>query len=447
LTAANHAADNGISRAFGDKQAKASDCRTLPMLISHDFLPSLDRRGPERQARFGLSTTTLFVIGAYFAITFGLALSAPFPTMIDELQHFSVIRAQFEQPTIFPDWSRYRVLSAGDLTQWSTVPNYINHPSLYYLLLAPLMAITGNPLVFRLVNVMLSTGALTIVVIAANRRFAHDVVPPTLFAIIAACFPKAAVVGGMINNDNLAAVAAAALFAGLLSVPGEAWWIASALAIAGWTKLTVFVALAAIACASLVLRLLRRDRQRRDLLPLIAGTGAGILVGAIPYIVTFLRIGQLVWVCEAAWRIPLAARVHLDFAGFSRHFLEILALKWPAGEGVYPFWAAVAGLGTLLIMAIIGLRDTVLRPLGMAYAAGVVVLFMVHLAFAWHAFRTMGDLTIVQTRYYGALWPGVALTATAGARRIGRHWRPAEWIMAAICLSPTILGGMIFAVV
>lgn len=381
------------------------------------------------------------ILIAYFAVLMTLAISVPFPTRVDELGHYSVIRAQLEHPTLFPDWSRYLMVREDDPAQWSATPNYINHPSLYYLLLAPVMALTSDPLALRIVNACIATLALGIVGFAACRRFSEEQLPPTLFMLMAAAFPKGMVVGGMINNDNLAALAAAALFAALLGMPGQVWWIAVALTIAGWTKLTAFIALAAVAGGWLILQMAAGRTRPFDRLTRFAC--GGLAIGAIPYFVTYARSGHFVWVNVAKWRVPPDQRIDLDFTAFVAHFFDALVMKWPAAEWAYPYALALAGLLGPLLIAATALRDRSVRPLGLAYLAGIILLFAIHLMFGWSSYRTMGDLTIMQARYYGILWPGVALLATMALARIGPRWSVMRWGLIALCLSPTLLGGLV----
>lgn len=383
----------------------------------------------------------LLVLAVYVAMALIIVFTLPFPSQIDELQHYSVIRAQFEQPTLFPDWSRYWIVREDDLTRWSTASNYINHPALYYGLLAPLMALTSNPVLFRLVSVLLSTAALVIIFVAVRRRFAEDVVPSPLFAILTASFPKAAVVGGMVNNDNLAALAAAALFGGMLGLPGAGWWIMSGLAIAGWTKLTAFIALTTVAAAWAGMEMIAGRVRLSDRRLWLAASG--IALGAIPYCVTFLRIGHVLWVNEDHWRIPVAERIHLDLLGFAGWFFKGLVMKWAAAEFSYPLAIALTGMLMPLVLAAIGLRDRVGRPWTVAYAVGLVTLVAIHFGFGWRSYVTIGDLTIMQTRYYNVLWPGIALAATLALARLDPRRRAVGYAAVAVCLIPTMLGALI----
>ena len=342
---------------------------------------------------------------------------------------------------LFPDWSRYLILRRDDLTQWSNASNYINHPSLYYLLLAPLMSLTSDPIVFRLVNMLLSTAALLILFIAVRWRFTDDVVPSLPFAIVAASFPKAVLIGGMVNNDNRASLAAAVLFGGILGLPGAAWWIMAGLAIAGWTKLTAFIGLATVAAAWMGFEIIAGRIRMSDRRVWLAALGAGL--GVIPYCVTFARIGHLLWVNEAYWYVPIADRIHLDPPDFVGWFFHGLAMKWSSREYAYPIAIAWIVMLTPLALAAIGLRHRVGRPWTVAYAIGLIALVAVHLGFGWRSYVTIGDLTIVQTRYYNILWPGVALAAALAFARLGRRWRPVGMLALGICLIPTVPGTLI----
>ncbi|MEC3912231.1 hypothetical protein U5A82_17635 [Sphingobium sp. CR2-8] len=401
----------------------------------------------ERSVRmpFALPIGVWIVIGAYGALLVWLTLRIPFPTRIDELQHYSVIRAQYEQATLFPDWSRYLLLRQDDLSRWSPYHNYINHPSLYYLLLAPLMGISGDPLLFRLANVLLSTLALLVTVIAVRRCMPADTVSPTLFALIAASFPKGAVVGGLINNDNLAALAAAVVFAGVVGMPAAGWWVMIGLAVAGWTKLTALLGLAATLFAWLGLRLIRRDIALTD--PLFAFAGLGVAIGLIPYAVNLAETGQVLWVNKAVWWVPVAERAHYDMVQFASYFGRTLLWKWPADEGFYTLRVIAAGLLAMLGVAGFGLRRVAVRPIALAYMAGLIILMAIHFTFGWRSFQTMGDLTIAQTRYYNVLWPGIALAASTGIGVIARHWRPAPYALAMLFLAPTLVELIIHAMV
>lgn len=380
-------------------------------------------------------------IAVFAVMALSVTLLIPFPTSIDELQHYSVIREQSEKPALFADASRYRVIRQDDLSVWSTTRNYINHPSAYYLAMAPIVSVTNSILVLRLLNVALALAALLLVVIAGIRLF-RSALGRAVFAILAASYPKGALVAGMVNNDNLAACAGAAVFAGLTGMAGGAWWMAAGLALAGWTKLTALVALGTVVGCDRLVRF-AGDRARvwsADTLILIAGA----TVGAVPYLVNLHRTGRLLWFNADHFRVPPEQRIELGPVQFVQNFLATLVDKWPASENILPFGLALIGIATPLLLAALGMgRDRIVARLALPYAIALLVTLGIQMAFGWSAYLSIGDLTIAQTRYYNVLWPGLALAGAAATVHLARIWSRAAVPIVLIYLMPTLLGSMI----
>ncbi|VVS97328.1 conserved membrane hypothetical protein [Sphingomonas sp. EC-HK361] len=397
------------------------------------------RQQDVERSRAGTALPALVALALFAACALWIAAKMAFPSTYDELQHLSVVEAQREAPQLFADARDYRVLDARDPSRWSAKANYINHPSLYYLLMAPLRAATPSILALRLANVALALMALAILLWAALPRLAPAARWP--FAILAGAFPKAAVIAGMVNNDNLAALAASMVFAGLVGAPGAAWWIAIGLALAGWSKLTALIALGAVAGVHLILRMKAGPRSMgsRALVPIAIGAA----IGALPYLVTWWHTGALLYVNDAAFFVPPALRPLFHPADFTSAFLRALVMKWPAAESHLPFPLALAVLGLpLLLTAVAATRRDPARLVATAYLAGTAILLVIHLWFAWSAYRRIGDLTIAQPRYYGVLWPGIALGAAAA---LGRTPRAVRVIALMLCLIPTVLGVVVLS--
>lgn len=394
--------------------------------------------------RLRLSAPSWLVIWAFFVLAIGAALRMPFPSEVDEIQHLSVVRAQYERPEIFPDWSQYRVLRQDDLERWSNKDNYINHPALYYIALAPVMGVTHNPVVYRVIDALIATIALLLVVIA-GQRLAGSEVPGGLIACLAAGFPKAVAIAGMVNNDDLAALAGALFFAGIAGLSGAPCWIAAGLALAGWSKLTAFVALGSVATARI--GLLAMHGRRKPAGQSVLAATVGLALGALPYLVTLARTGHLLWINVNHWRVPLALRAHLDFADFARWFAGMFLMKWPAIEQPYPLGIVLLGFLMPLGLAVAAaVYKPAIRAECAAYLIGFLVLFGIQFGFAWHSFQALGDLTNTQTRYYNVLWPGIAVGSSAIVAKLSAHCRPLGLLLVAICLLPTVLGSALYGV-
>lgn len=373
------------------------------------------------------------VLGSCLAILVLVAVNYHFPSAFDELAHISALRAQADNPDLFADTRGYLMVDALDISRWTTSANYINHPALYYLLLSPF---GGSVEALRLANVALSTLAIGII-FATGLRVFQQTADRVVFAILAVAFPKTLLIGGMINNDNLAMVAAAMVFAGMCGVPGGALLIAAGLALAGWTKLTALIALSA-AVAILALVDWRKGLMRRETL-LFAG---GVAAGSIPYLVNLATTGKLFHVNATIFASAPGMKPDWGFADYAREFFTAFAMKWPAAEASLPLWLGAMLIMLPLLLALLGvITDERVRRVGTAYAIATAITLALHFGFGWQSFQEIGDLTIAQTRYYNVLWPGLALAASAGAMRLGRLRYPA----IAIMVLPTIPGGIVLA--
>ena len=376
------------------------------------------------------------IVTAFMCILLFVALRYPFPSPFDELAQFSAVRTQFENPDLFADTSHYFLVMKDDPARWTQNTNYMTHPALYYLGLSPLLQLGHDVLALRLANALLTVTAM-IAMIFAGCRILQDRVERIMFAIFTISFPKTALIGGMVNNDNLALIAASAVFAGLTGARGSALFIAGGLALAGWTKLTALIALAIVVGAKTLLDG-RAAILRRETVYAIGG----MFVGALPFIVTFAHSGHLFHVNTTVFGLPPEARPAITFMEYVQFFLSEIVRKWPAAESsISPAIGLLLVLIPLLLAALGIARDDRVRSVGIAYGIGIAGTLCAHIGFGWHSMQSIGDLTIAQTRYYNVLWPGIALAGAVATAR----FRSMKIVMPAIVvvyLAPTVIGGM-----
>ncbi len=376
-------------------------------------------------------TLPVFIIFALCA--FAIAWFEVFPSQFDELAHFSVIRSQWLHPNLFADTRTYGMLDALNTSEWTGKANYLNHPALYYLLLSPLSVFEHPVAALRIANVVLACLAYGIIVWAGCRLLMTTNSRVT-FAILVACFPKFALVGGIINNDNLAMLAAALVFAGMTGKSSASWLIAVGLALAGWSKLTALISLASLVAVWTMLGGWPVIRNRANL-----HHGIGLLIGCVPFLQNFATTGELFHVNVAVFGVAPELRPHLNFLDYATRFVGEIVYKWPASEGSLPLWVC-----TLLIAIPFTLaasapqRDAGIGRIALASFAALAITFAFHLGFGWRAFVTMGDLSIPQTRYYCVLWPGLALGATCTLSAMRALPR---WTMLGLFILPTVIGG------
>jgi hypothetical protein len=379
-------------------------------------------------ARGGFAGVLIIAAAVLFhAACVALVMAAvPFPSTFDELQHLSFVRWSELHPDLFPRYEAMRVL-APDLRTWKG-ETILYHPAPYYLLMAALDQATHSIVALRLANAALSIGAV-IALLVVGFRDLSTCAERAIYAAVLVTFPKLAVVGAMINNDNLTLCAAAL---GLLALmrwrdrPDD-WLIALALAAAGWTKLTAFLMLG-FALGFLALQLGRRQ-PKAFLWPL-----AGSALGSLPYLVNLVRYGAPLWHGNALYTPP-AQRVALDVGGYLAFF----------GKGMVRSWAALepSNMPSLLGAAILLAAGAVLCVIRWGRASVPVALILaavpalaLHAWFGWQAFVRDGFLDAAQVRYYYAVWPGFAL----GAAILWRAWRgPVRTVLT------TTTGALLFA--
>ena len=349
------------------------------------------------------------------------ALMDRFPSSLDELQHLSFIRAMQARPRLLPDYDNLRVLT-GPAGGFTDAPNYLNHPSPYYLLIAPLDRLTGGSVLgLRLANLSLSLAAVAIL-LAAGFQVLKGWRERAVFAGALVLFPKLGAVAGLINNDNGALLAVAVAVLGLVAwqrapTRAAALLLALGVALCGWTKLTVLLMIAFSVVIAEGLRL-SRSRKPESLAP-YAILAAGFAVAAVPSLANLAAYGRLLHHSDV-FTVPMAERANLGFAQYVWLFLRYMAEKWAALEPT----DLIQRLGLALVAALAGVaaylglrmgRDAGSDPdeqAGWRVACAMILatlpVLAIHIYFGWRTFREDGFLEMAQMRYYYGLWPGFA---------------------------------------
>lgn len=408
----------------------------------------MDGRSALKSADFGVAAPSrrrtinafalLVPLLIHIAASIWIALAVPFPSVIDELEHLSFIRAMESAPSLFPDHAKLRVLNP-DLRSFGADANYLNHPAPYYIAMAALdrpdLGAEKSVMRLRLIDAALSSLALAVILLTGAAAL-PDAASRLVFGLAVILFPKTPVVAGLITNDNLGLLATAITFAGLLQLLQKennagAILLGLGLALAGWTKLTVAVMLGFAAVFCIVIGL-RRGSLRTPRLTVIAAVIAAL--GAIPTLHNLATLGRPLFVSPTHNAIAAGERPVLSFLDYLGIFFQQLALKWPALEPGN-IVQMLTPLFVLLLAAWRIRRAWRAAPsAAKAFDAGVVVAagfvfavlpsLLVHAIYGYQAFQAIGDFTSAQARYYYPLWPGVALalallfaTTPAGPRR------------------------------
>jgi hypothetical protein len=386
----------------------------------------------------------LAVCTAHVFVATSVALYSFFPSNYDEIAHISFIKAMAEAPVFFPHYGDYRLLDPKDLGLWTGEPNYIAHPSLYYLFMAPLWILSGgSALALRLADVALSSFGLALTA-AAGMRLISIARTRLIFVLLVFCFPKNPIIGGIVSNDNFVLIAAGLFFWGCASPRHRIFWLSLALILAGWTKLTALVGLGAATGALMLIELLHEGKPsfRRGHLALCLA----LLLGFIPYAVNWMRMGHLLFVPQNSfWIIPADRRPNLDLFGFLGGFFQQIVHKFPAGDRMMDATIPLIGLILFSFAAFQSRGDDKARRVALSFLAAFVIFVPIHFYYAWHTFLSSGETCDAQPRYYNELWPGFALALSLACTAIDRQrWPIATVGVSILCLLPTAAGLLIF---
>jgi hypothetical protein len=374
-------------------------------------------------ARTALAPANLLVAAAILGL-FAVAavLTAPAPGF-DELAHISYIAHIQNTGKPWPALESMRLLDRHTF-QFTDQANYLNHPPIYYALLAALgPQLQGHPqaiLIYRLFDVALTTVGLAALlglglVARLERREFYA------FAMPLACIPVLAPLADTVNNDNLAFLggAVATLGAWQLAATARNRWLAVALAgmvVAAWAKFTGLV-LSGVMVSAVIAYLIwdKRLRWTSAVLLVLAS-----LLAAAPYLAYLLLYGSPTPETPAQIALVEAARAtgwsnlpRASFPAYLVYFVCAFIADWMpiVHRTALPFVMLVIPAATL-IAALTGIalslsrlrygRETTLDIVVVAGAAALVVTLALHVGYSYGYSRHFSTGWIVNAypRYY-----------------------------------------------
>ena len=341
----------------------------------------------------------------------------------DEVAHVSYVAHLQSTHEIWPAFAEMRMLDASTF-RLTDVPNYLDHPPIYYWVLAQLgPGLEGHPdaiLFYRFLNVALATiGLAAWMAIGVALRLP----PLKLYAYILplACIPVLVPLAGAVNNDNAAfAGSGIAAFAAvqLLITSSPAWLVAALIGviIASWAKFTALVLTGGLVGAVLLWSLWRGRLPWRWIGPIAVAA----LLAAAPYIVFCAQYGNPVprtpGQLEMFRSIGLAKgwtnAPRLSSVSFAVTFLSEFVTDWMPTDKPRDVsnYAALAIPVATALCALAGLVLAVRRvvsakagPLDIIVVAGCLAFaatFMIHGIFAYRLHIEFGWLTSAYPRYY-----------------------------------------------
>jgi hypothetical protein len=362
-----------------------------------------------------------------------LIATTRFPGAFDELEHISYAAHLQETGRLLPRFDEQRTLSPGDMGRWDDRPNYLGHPSPFYVLMALVLDRTLPPrqaiLMPRLASAALLLVGVALALGAGRRQFGRDRTALLLFCLAVALCPKLLAVSGQVSNDSLAFLGGALAYRGASEEERCCWRgpaaIGLGLALAFWAKPNAGLAVGAWLGIFLLLRAPPRPG-------LALGAGLGLAVGCAPYVPIIMGYGAVV---------PVAVE---DFGnvrqmdGFARYlpvFLLTLGDTWAISQaGEWPITRAGAAATILLFWAVVACaalggraawrcRREPRAAIAVAAPAAFALVLPIHL---WFASTSLGfSLPAASFRYYLPLWPPLAHAVALGVVGARALWRRA----------------------
>jgi hypothetical protein len=403
-------------------------------------------------------TLTLPAAGNLFAAAIIIALFAAAAVVsaqrkditkgFDEVAHASYVADIQYTGSAWPALDDMRLLDPRTF-RFTERANYLNHPPIYYDLLAVLgPKLEGHPRALfadRLIDVAIAAcGLAALLGLGLAARFPREQF--YAYAIPLACIPVLVPIAGAVNNDNLAFLGGALTLLGLgqCLCTGRDRWLALALCgivAAGWAKLTGLL-LTAPTVAGVMAYLLWRRRLPRPWSWTVALLAVSA-VAAVPYVYFILHYGsptpetpaQLALIENGARAAGWADLPRKSFPGYLGYFVVAFIVDWmPAlsARGIFNY-AMLVIPAAALVCALAGTALSLRRlwrgkeaPLDVVVACGalaIVATFAIHVTYSYGRYVATGWLLDAYPRYY---LPLIAIVPLAGLS-LARATENARW--------------------
>jgi len=418
-------------------------------------LPQAQRPLAATNARGSIFIVALLIVAATLS-----ALRKDVTQGFDEVAHASYVAHIQHTGALWPTLTDMRMLDPADFT-FTTAPNYLNHPSPYYALLALLgPTLEGHPhavVVHRLINIAFAAlGLAALLMIGIYARLS----PPIFYAyaVPLACIPVLMPLAGAVNNDNAAFAggAFAMLGAWQLIATGRTRWLVLALAgvlVASWAKLTGLM-LAGGLFAGVLLWLALRGRFRAQWIVPLALVAA---LAAAPYVALVVQYGsptpntpgQLALLRDGAQLAGWDGAARMTPLGYAAYFIGCFVFEWMPvlatrnalnyGMLAVPIIAALCAIAgiALSIRRIARHSEAALDVIVVAGALAFATTFIIHIGFSYQRHLSFGWMMDAYPRYY---LPVIAVVPLAGLSLLGAvaHPRTRHVLIAFYIVGPIV---------
>jgi hypothetical protein len=362
----------------------------------------------------------------------------------DELAHVSYVAQIQHDGDTAPALPTMRLLDPRTF-QFTGAANYLNHPPIFYALLARLgPRLEGNPyalFAYRLIDVAIAAlGFAALLCLGLAARWPR--LEYYAYAVPLGCIPVLVPLAGTVNNDNLAFCGGAVALVGVwqLLTTGRESFLALALAgvvLASWAKLTGFLLSAGLVSGVVGYMVWRRQLPWTRTFTCIIAAALVFALAAAPYIEFILRYGsptpetpaQIALLTDSARAAGWADLPRQSFPHYLVYFIGAFVADWMPTLGarsdlnyaalvipVETLGCALAGLAVAL-RRLWHRRESVLDVVVIAGALAIGATFAIHVTHSYSRYAATGWLMDAYPRYYLpliAIVPLACLSLLAG---------------------------------
>jgi hypothetical protein len=341
----------------------------------------------------------------------------------DELAQVSYVAHIQHTGNAWPALETMRLLDPKTF-QFTGEPNYLNHSSQFYALLALVgPTLEGHPqalLAHRLIDVAIAAiGLAALLGLGLAARLSRYEF--YAYAVPLACIPVLAPLAGSVNNDNLAFTGGAVALLGVwqyLSSGRHGWFAVALIGVvaAGWAKLTGLLLCAAMLGGVVAYLVWRKQLSFIWIVVVLLA----FALAAAPYLEFMLRYGsptpqtpaQVALIADGARAAGWTELPRKSFPGYFFFFVAAFVADWMPALGarsafnyamlaipVAALGAAAAGLA-LSLFRFWRRRERALDVIVLAGALALAATFAVHVTYSYGRYAATGWLMDAYPRYY-----------------------------------------------
>jgi hypothetical protein len=382
----------------------------------------------------------------------------------DEVAHVSYVAQIQHDGGAAPALPTMRLLDPRTF-QFTGAANYLNHPPLYYALLAHLgPKLEGDPqalLAYRLINIAVAAlGFAALLGLGIAARWSR--LEFYAYAVPLGCIPVLVPLAGAVNNDNFAFCGGAIALLGVwqLLATGRESWLALALlgvVLASWAKLTGLLLTAGLVSGTIAYMVWRKQLPWTRTWICIVAVVLVFAIAAAPYVEFVLRYGsptpetpaQIALLTDGARAAGWSDLPRQSFPHYLAYFIGAFVADWMPTLGarsdlnyaalVIPVEAlgcALLGIG-LSVRRLWRRHETALDAIVVAGTLAIGATFAIHVTYSYGRYVATGWLMDAYPRYYLpliAIVPLACLSLLAGLET--PRWRDA--LLAFLIAGPVL---------